>query len=246
MEKYQGCIDIEFQTMPSIDIKSIDGDNPLGVLGRLALATKKREFYLQKSWEIQLNSIKYAPELNGTVRVPVTDKEHKKIVFDGASIPLPWLVSLLTIGILRPLGVMLVGSIVHDYAFKYGHLILVDSNGQEKEVKVERQTADKLLRDILTTVNGLPPVGFVTYLAVRWGWLFVRYNNMRRGGAFPFLEYLILILLVAGIGAVISAKGIGFFLTCFAAIYLVLYILSLLILSALQSMSGKEPVETTA
>ncbi len=36
--------------------------------------------------------------------------------FDGASVPRPWLVTAVGGGILRPLGVMLIASIIHDFA----------------------------------------------------------------------------------------------------------------------------------
>lgn len=229
MENYDGTIDVEFEGMPSIRLESFKTTDDVGMLERLAIATRRRRFSLNENWTIELSDIDYSDELNGTVRIPSADSDKKTIVFDGASIPLPWLVSLLTVGILRPLGVILVGSIVHDYAYKYGSLQVSTDGAVYKEVQLSRHRADKLFRDIVGTVNSLPFVGYIAWFFVRLGWLWVKYNGKHFGGRAPISEYTLLVVILAGLWWFYSTLGLGISLVVFSSVYIVLYIASVLI-----------------
>ena len=124
-EEYDGTIDVVFDGMPSIRLESYKPAYNAGVFQRLAIATKRRRFSLREDWRIELKHIDKADELNGTIEIPAKDSRNKSIVFDGASIPFPWLISLLTIGILRPLGELplhLIHSSVHLCADRNYHL----------------------------------------------------------------------------------------------------------------------------
>ena len=187
MERYSGKFDVQFNDLPSIELKTIEPEADAGFFKRLALASKRRFFYLTHDWEIELDNVPYMPELNGTILVPAT-VNGERLEFDGASIPFPWLVSLITIGVLRPLGVMLIGSIIHDFAFQHGYLLVSSNNQPPRKVSIERHIADALLRDLIATFNKMPRIAFTGWLFVRFGWLFVKYNNRRFGGRPPYWE----------------------------------------------------------
>ena len=110
---------------------------------------------------------------------------------------------LLTFGILRPLGVMLTASVVHDFAFEYGVLVIRDASGTDTPQPVERDVADLLFRDIISTVNRMPITAYVAWIFVRLGWFGIKYNGQPRGGAFPLIPVAIaLAVLALVIGAI--------------------------------------------
>lgn len=221
METYEGSIKVKFDDIPPVRLKTIIPKQNSNWLERLALATKRRFFTLDKDWFINLENISSEPKLNGTIKIPDLDSRGEKIIFDGASIPLPWLISLLTVGILRPLGVMLIASIVHDYAYKYGHLLKDDGT----VVEIERHIADRLLRDIIGTTNQLSVVGYIGWFFVRLGWIKVKFNNLPRGGKAPVLEYLIFAVLMLSFIMI----GIKVMLVSYVILYLAFYVMSIYI-----------------
>jgi len=226
MEKHHGSIKVEFDGMPSILLESYKPHGKSNLFQRLSVATRRRRFSLAAPWNLALNDIGYDSDLNGTIDIPVNDAKGQRIVFDGATIPVPWLVSLLTIGILRPLGVVLIGSIVHDYAYQFGHLRVRSKSQEIVKVPLERHTADKLFRDIIGTVNRLPPVGYIAWMAVRIGWLWVPYSGKRWTGRPPIKEYLSIALLglvLFGFAGLIGAK---LMCTLLFVLYLAAYLLS--------------------
>lgn len=225
MERYEGSIKIEFEDIPSVRLKTIVSEPGSSFLERLALATRRRYFMLHNEWLMKVDNVSYEPRLNGNIKIPDVDEFGEKIIFDGASIPLPWLVSLLTIGILRPLGLMLIASIVHDYAYKYGHLQKEDGT----VVNIERHIADRLLRDIIGTVNMFPVVGYIGWFFVRIGWIKVKYNNKPRGGAVPVMEYSTLILIVLLFITIGIMSSFSIIIFWFVILYLAFYIFSIFI-----------------
>lgn len=229
MENYDGTIDVEFEGMPSIRLESFKTIDDAGMLERLAIATRRRRFSLFEDWTIELGDIDYCDELNGVVEIPARDSNKKSIIFDGASIPMPWLVSLLTVGILRPLGVMLMGSIVHDYAYQFGTLRISKGHEDFKEVTISRHRADRLFRDIVGTVNRLPFVGYVAWFFVRIGWAWVKYDGKRFGGKAPIVEYVVLLMILAVLWWLYSMMGLGLSIIAFSSVYVVLYLASLAI-----------------
>ena len=225
MEKYEGSIKVEFEDIPPVRLKTMKSEDGSSRLQRLSLATKRRIFTLYNDWLVKVEDIYYEPRLNGNIKIPHVDKNEDEIVFDGASIPLPWLVSLLTIGILRPLGVMLIASIVHDYAYKYGHLQKEDGSS----IIIERHIADRLFRDIIGTVNGLPVIGYIAWFFVRIGWLKVKYNNKPQGGKKPIVEYLLLILVVLLFIIIGMQYSFSIIIFWFVVLYVAFYIFSIVI-----------------
>ena len=225
MEKYEGTITVEFEDIPPVRLQTITPKPNLNLLKRLALATKRRFFTLRHDWLLKVDNVSYNERLNGTIKIPALDANGKEIAFDGASVPLPWLVSLLTIGILRPLGVMLTASVVHDYAYMYGHIQKEDGT----VVAIERHIADQLFKDIIATVNKLPGVGYIAWFFVRIGWLFVKYNNKPRGGKPPYDEYFLFSALLAFIIAIGMTFSFDILLTVLVAIYVVFFVLSIFV-----------------
>lgn len=88
--------------------------------------------------------------------------------FNGASVPFPWLMACLSLGVFRPMGILFTASIVHDYAYQYGNLpLLADNTVTEHEVS--RSVADELFRNTIKTVNQAPIAAWIAWIAVRLG-----------------------------------------------------------------------------
>jgi hypothetical protein len=81
--------------------------------------------------------------------------------FDGASVPKflrTWL---------SPMGVLLVGGLVHDYGYKYATL-LKDNKNETIGTKTQKDM-DIIFRDINVEVNGFRVLNYVAYYALRLG-----------------------------------------------------------------------------
>ena len=154
---------------------------------------RRRRWELADSWCVKICHTKRR-KLDGTIVIP------KGTVVDGASVPLPWLVSFLSFGILRPNGILLVPSIVHDCAYKCGCLPY-----DGVRIKVHRHDADWLFRVMISAINRASCWAWIAWLAVRLGWLFgVKYGKKRWGGNWPVVE---LIFLFALVGLVVAFWG---------------------------------------
>lgn len=185
-ERYQDPLFIEFK-MPSVRLVSMEPDKQkldaiqnkwLRRILSWALATRKRKFVLENDFQVTVD--KFSDDrLNGVLTVPST-YANQKIVFDGASIPLPWLAAALSFDVLRPLGAVLIPSIVHDYLFEQGN-IKVEKEVQPASVTVERDVADQLFLEMFRTVSGMRLWPWVAWVAVRTGAPVVRYNGKRGG-----------------------------------------------------------------
>jgi hypothetical protein len=95
-------------------------------------------------------------------------------VFDGASIPKflhTWL---------SPTGVLLMGGLVHDYAYKYERLLKADKN--EVTNQMTQKAADIIFRDINIEQNGFHFLNYLAYWALRVGG-FMAWNKHRKVNA---------------------------------------------------------------
>ena len=94
--------------------------------------------------------------------------------FDGASIP----------KILRtffsPVGVLLMGGLVHDYAYKYKTLL--KKNKKDTMGELTQKRADEIFRDINIIVNGFYTMNRLAYWSLRIGG-FVAWNGHRKRNA---------------------------------------------------------------
>ena len=81
--------------------------------------------------------------------------------FDGASIP-KFLRTFFS-----PVGVLLVGGLVHDYAYKY--TTLLEKNKKNTMDKLTQKRADEIFRDININVNGFYVMNHLAYYSLRLG-----------------------------------------------------------------------------
>ena len=94
----------------------------------------------------------------------------KGFKFDGASVP-KFLAQFLS-----PVGVLLIGGLIHDYGYKYETLLL--KNGKTIGIR-SQQWMDKTFRDINIEVNGFYFLNYLAYWALRLGgW--VAWNKHRK------------------------------------------------------------------
>ena len=142
------------------------------VMKPIRIATKGKGFFKMimmwllgtRHWEIA-NDFEY--ELNGTKYIIPSGFK-----FDGASIP-KFLHTFLS-----PVGVLLLGGLVHDYAYKYaalqpkkGELLLLD-----------QKKADEIFRDINIEINGFYFMNYLAYWSLRLGG-FMAWNKHRKVNA---------------------------------------------------------------
>ena len=119
-----------------------------------------------RKWEIAEN---FHYKLNGVdYTIP------KGFEFDGASVP-KFLATFLS-----PTGVLLMGGLVHDYAYKYA--ALKPKNSNDPLLLLNQKEADKLFRDICIEQNGFHFLNYLAYWGLRIGG-FVAWNGHRKRNA---------------------------------------------------------------
>jgi len=97
----------------------------------------------------------------------------KGFVFDGASVP-KFLRSWLS-----PMGVLLIGGLVHDYGYKYETFL---RKGKKTCYGLLRQKKmDIIFRDINISVNGFKMINYLAYYALRLGGFFAWRGHRKRG-----------------------------------------------------------------
>jgi hypothetical protein len=124
-----------------------------------------RTWEIAKDWHFEMNGEKYV--------IP------KGFVFDGASVP-KFLASWLS-----PTGVLLIGGLVHDYAYKY--TVLLKKGQKEVSEVMSQKEADIIFRDINIEQNGFHLLNYLAYWALRLGG-FMAWNGHRKVGAKPTLK----------------------------------------------------------
>tara|TARA_Y100001949_G_scaffold128093_1_gene109615 strand:+ start:254 stop:736 length:483 start_codon:yes stop_codon:yes gene_type:complete len=119
-----------------------------------------RKWEITQDWNFTLDSTKYV--------VP------KGFIFDGASVPKYFR------SYLSPMGVLLIGGLVHDYGYKYEVLLL--AGGKKATSKKNQKWMDKTFRDINIDQNGFFIINQIAYFALRLGgwlaWRKHRKNNL--------------------------------------------------------------------
>ena len=81
--------------------------------------------------------------------------------FDGASIP------KFLHPFLSPVGVLLIGGLVHDYGYKYATLL--KKNKKDTLGVISQKRADEIFRDINIGVNGFYLMNYLAYWSLRLG-----------------------------------------------------------------------------
>ena len=92
--------------------------------------------------------------------------------FDGASVP-KFLATFLS-----PVGVLLMGGLVHDYGYKYATLMKKDGSNIGPR---DQKYMDGLFRDICIEVNGFYALNYLAYWALRLAG-FVAWNGHKKRG----------------------------------------------------------------
>lgn len=185
---------------------------------RFIEAGQRRTFTLSKNFYIEVEGDALPSGLAGCIVIPPVgnmasaergeepfdENQHleqcgdaQANVFDGASIPFPWLVSYLSFGVLRPLGILLSASVVHDFAFQFGYLPII-KNGSCKHVPVQRHEADELFRLITQTLNGSNFFSRLAWHAVRLGWWAIKYAGQRFTGEPPVRSTILALASIMG------------------------------------------------
>ena len=119
-----------------------------------------RNWELTKDWKYNIDGEEYV--------IP------EGFQFDGASIP-KFLRSFFS-----PVGVLLIGGLVHDYAYKYKTLLKANKKNTMGELTQKR--ADEIFRDINIIVNGFYSMNYLAYWSLRIGG-FVAWNGHRKRNA---------------------------------------------------------------
>mgnify|MGYP003649476836 CR=1 FL=1 len=140
----------------------------------IRIATKGKGFFAMiKMWLLGVRHWEITTDFSFSV-------EGKKFIipagfkFDGASIP-----KFLHM-FLSPVGVLLIGGLVHDYAYKYETLLR--SNKKDTMGKLSQKRADQIFRDINIEVNGFFLMNYLAYWSLRLGG-FMAWNKHRKNGA---------------------------------------------------------------
>ena len=116
-----------------------------------------RNWELTQDWKYNIEGTEYV--------IP------KGFTFDGASIP-KFLRTFFS-----PVGVLLIGGLVHDYMYKYTHCKPVSAKGAL--LVVDQKRADQIFRDINIVVNGFYTMNYLAYWSLRIGG-FVAWNGHRK------------------------------------------------------------------
>ena len=119
-----------------------------------------RNWEITKDWKYNIDGTEYVIPAGFT--------------FDGASIP-KFLRTFFS-----PVGVLLIGGLVHDYAYKYKTLLEVNKKKTMGEITQKR--ADEIFRDINIVVNGFYVMNYLAYYSLRLGG-FVAWNGHRKRNA---------------------------------------------------------------
>ena len=158
-----------------------DTEIKMPILSPVRIPTKNiswwRRFFKSfevRSWKLEEDYLLYMPWLNETLLVP------KGFIFDGASIPRTlW-------PILNPTGILFLGSLFHDFGYKYNAFL-------NSDFKVVHQFSgqsfmDDQIKNISTYVNDAHVMEDVSWGALRiFG--FVAWNEHRKINSNIFIDF---------------------------------------------------------
>ena len=111
--------------------------------------TSTRNWEITKDWKYNINGNKYV--------IPAGFQ------FDGASIP-KFLRTFFS-----PVGVLLMGGLVHDYMYKY--TACKPARPKRALLIVDQKRADQIFRDINIEVNGFYFMNYLSILVIKNRWL---------------------------------------------------------------------------
>ena len=148
------------ETMPDLKPVAIKTKGKGFWKGIVMWLLSTRNWEITKDWKYRLNGNEYV--------VPAG------FVFDGASIP-KFLRTFFS-----PVGVLLIGGLVHDYMYKYA--ACKPSEEGAPLMLVNQKDSDRIFRDINIEVNGFYTMNHLAYWSLRLGgW--VAWNGHRKRNA---------------------------------------------------------------
>ena len=159
-KKKKSNLTFHADTMPELKPVAIKTKGKGFWKGILMWLLGTRNWEITKDWKYRVNGNEYV--------IP------KGFVFDGASIP-----KFLHM-FLSPVGVLLIGGLVHDYAYKYQTLL--KSNKIDTIGNITQKRADEIFRDINIEINGFFLMNYLAYWSLRLGG-FVAWNKHRKVNA---------------------------------------------------------------
>ena len=159
-KKKASCYTFGYTAMPTMKPIPIRTKGKGFFKGILLWLLGVRHWEISEDFEYVLNGNKYI--------IPAGFK------FDGASIP-KFLHTFLS-----PVGVLLMGGLVHDYAYKYQTLLR--QNKKDTLGVISQKRSDEIFRDINIEVNGFYLMNYLAYYSLRLGG-FMAWNKHRKVNA---------------------------------------------------------------
>ena len=159
-KKKASCYTFAYREMPTMKPIPIRTKGKGFFKGILLWLLGVRHWEIVEDFEYVLNGNKYI--------IPAGFK------FDGASIP-KFLHTFLS-----PVGVLLMGGLIHDYAYKYETLLR--ENKRDTMGIISQKRADEIFRDINIEVNGFYLMNYLAYYSLRLGG-FMAWNKHRKVNA---------------------------------------------------------------
>ena len=160
LDKKKSNLKFSYDELPHLQPVKISTKGKGFWKGIIMWLTSTRNWTITKDWKYKINGNEYV--------IP------KGFQFDGASIP-KFLRTFFS-----PVGVLLIGGLVHDYMYKYSALKSVQAKGAL--LLVDQKKADQIFRDINIEVNGFYFMNYLAYWSLRLGG-FVAWNGHRKRNA---------------------------------------------------------------
>ena len=156
MDKRKSNLTFHYDELPHLQPIKISTKGKGFWKGIVMWLLSTRNWKITKDWKYRMNGNEYI--------IPAGFQ------FDGASIP-KFLRTFFS-----PVGVLLVGGLVHDYMYKYSALKRTGKGGL---LLVDQKKADQIFRDINIEVNGFYFMNYLAYWSLRIGG-FVAWNGHRK------------------------------------------------------------------
>ena len=160
LDKKKSNLKFSYGELPSLKPLPIKTKGKGFWKGILMWLTSTRNWEITKDWRYKIEDNEYV--------IPAGFQ------FDGASIP------KFLRAFFSPVGVLLVGGLVHDYMYKYTACKPARTNGAL--LVVDQKRADQIFRDINIEVNGFYSMNYLAYYALRIGG-FLAWNKHRKVNA---------------------------------------------------------------
>ena len=159
MDKRKSNLTFHYDELPHLQPIKISTKGKGFWKGIVMWLLSTRNWKITKDWKYRMNGNEYI--------IPAGFQ------FDGASIP-KFLRTFFS-----PVGVLLVGGLVHDYMYKFAALKRTGKGGL---LLVDQKIADQIFRDINIEVNGFYFMNYLSYWSLRLGgW--VAWNGHRKRNA---------------------------------------------------------------